>query len=139
MKKLTLSLIVVFALLSVITTELKAETETTPVPVTTTTDAESAKDNADLARLNEIKAMDMSTLSRSEKKELRNEVREIKEYQDGRGRGYQDGRGRGYQSGHGRRNHDGGDRGYEGRRGGDSMFYMSGSGLIILLLIILLI
>lgn len=76
----------VIILLSFIPTPSSAATETKTVPVTATTSIGSTKDNADLARLNEIKEMDMSTLSRSEKKELRKEVREIKNDQDGYGR-----------------------------------------------------
>jgi len=131
MKKLSLSLIATFMLLSIIPTKLNAATETNPVAVTTTAAAEAAKDNSDLARLNEIKAMDLSTLSRSEKKELRKEVRAIKDDQDERGRGYQ--------NGHGRRNHDGGDRMNNGRHGGGTVYFMGGGGLLIILLIILLI
>ena len=115
-------------LLSFIPTELKAAAETKATPVTVTTSHESAKDNVDLARLNEIKAMDMSTLSRSDKKELRKEVREIKNDQDVRGR---------YHQRHGRRYHDGGD--YNGRRSGGTVYFMGGGGLLVLILILLLI
>jgi len=114
-------------LLSFVPSQLKAATETETVPVTATVTADAAKDNADLARLNEIKAMDLSSLSRSEKKELRKEVREIKNDQDGRGR-YHERRGR---------NHDGGN--YEGRHGGGTIYFMGGGGLLVLILILLLI
>ena len=118
-------------LLSFVPSQLKAATVTATVtatvPVTATVTAEAAKDNADLARLNEIKAMDLSSLSRSEKKELRKEVREIKNDQDGRGR-YHERRGR---------NHDGGN--YEGRHGGGTIYFMGGGGLLVLILILLLI
>ena len=115
-------------LLSFIPTQLKAASETKTAPVTATTSDESVKDNADLARLNEIKAMDMSTLSRSDKKELRKEVRTIKNDQDGRGR---------YHERHGRRYRDGGD--YNGRSSGGTVYFMGGGGLLILILILLLI
>jgi hypothetical protein len=76
-----------------------------------------------LARLEEIKAMDMSTLSRSEKKVLRTEVKAIKSDQDERRR----------------RNHNGpyGD-GNNGRHGGGVVFVTAGGGLLVILLIILL-
>ena len=123
MKKLTISLIATFMLLSIIPTKLDAATESNPVAVTATTTSETAKDNLDLARLNEIKAMDLSTLSRSEKKELRKEVRAIKDDQDGRGRRYHDGRG---------------GRDYDGRHGGGSVYFMGGGGLLLIILLILL-
>ena len=117
-----------FIFLSFVPTQSKAATETKTVPVTSIVTAEAAKDNADLVRLNEIKAMDLSTLNRSEKKELRKEVREIKNDQDGRGR---------YHERHGERYHDGGD--YNGRRGGGTIYFMGGGGLLVLILILLLI
>ena len=128
MKKLTFCIMTTFMLLSFIPSQSKAATESKTVSVATTTSVESAKDNADLARLNEIKAMDFSTLSRSEKKELRKEVREIKNDQDGRGR---------YHERRGGRNHDGGD--YNGRHGGGTVYFMGGGGLLVLILILLLI
>ena len=112
MKKSMFCLMAVIMLLSFIPAQLIAATETKTVPVTATTSVESAKDNADLARLNEIKAMDMSTLSRSDKKELRKEVREIKNDQDGRGR---------YHERRGRRYHDNSD--YNGRRSGGTVYF----------------
>jgi hypothetical protein len=76
MKKLTLSLAIALLLTTLSVTSLKAEAKLVgPSPSTT----ESAHINALLARLNEIKAMDKSTLSRSEKKELRKEVQSTKE------------------------------------------------------------
>lgn len=128
MKNLTFYLMTAIMLLSFIPTQLKAASETKTAPVTATTSDESVKDNADLARLNEIKAMDMSTLSRSDKKELRKEVRTIKNDQDGRGR---------YHERHGRRYRDGGD--YNGRSSGGTVYFMGGGGLLILILILLLI
>jgi hypothetical protein len=80
MKKLTLCLMTAFMLLTIIPTQLKAEKEVTPVSSPATKPAEStettAEVNAILARLKEIKAMDMSKLSAAEKKELRKEVRQ---------------------------------------------------------------
>jgi hypothetical protein len=123
MKKFTFCIMTTFMLLSFVPSQLNAAT----VPVSSAVTAEGVKDNADLARLNEIKAMDLSSLSRSEKKELRKEVREIKNDQDGRGR---------YHEGHGRY-HDGGN--YEGRRSGGTVYFMGGGGLLVLILILLLI
>jgi hypothetical protein len=80
MKKLTLSLITAFMLLTIIPTQLKAEKEANPVSIPANKPAESAEVNAVIARLNEIKAMDMSKLSAAEKKELRKEVRESRSY-----------------------------------------------------------
>jgi hypothetical protein len=110
---------------------LKAATESKKEPVAVTATDDAIKDNADLARLNEIKAMDFSTMSRSDKKELRKEVREIKNDQDGRGR---------YRERHGGRYHEGrGGDGYNGRRGGGTVYFMGGGGLLVLILILLLI
>ncbi|MCX6236295.1 MAG: hypothetical protein NTY07_01855 [Bacteroidia bacterium] len=129
MKKLALSIMAAFLVLSFIPTQLKAATDNKTVSLAAPKTVESA--DANLARLEEIKTMDMSTLNRSEKKELRKEVRAIKDDQDGRGRGYQNGRGRRY--------HDGGNSGNVGVRGGGTIYIMGGGGLLIILLIILLI
>jgi len=112
-----------FMLLSFVPSQSKAATESNTETVVSTTASDAAKDNADLARLNEIKAMDMSTLSRSEKKELRKEVREIKNDQDGYRR---------HREGHG-------DGNYNGRHNGGTIYFMGGGGLLVLILILLLI
>lgn len=78
MKKLTFCLMTAFTLLLFSPTQLKAATETKTVSTTATTTVKSTEANAMVVRLNEIKAMDMSALSSSEKKELRKEVRSIK-------------------------------------------------------------
>lgn len=122
MKKITLGIMAAFLLLSFIPVQLKAETDPKTATTIVTKPAESTTASTQLARLEEIKAMDLSTLSRSEKKELRQEVRAIKNDQDG----------------YGRRHHDGGDRNYEGRRGGGEVFFIGGGGLLVILLIILL-
>jgi len=122
MKKLAFGIMTAFLLMSFIPTQLKAATESKPVSVSAIKTIESTTASTQLARLEEIKAMDLSTLSRSEKKELRQEVRAIKNDQDG----------------YGRRHHDGGDRNYEGRRGGGEVFFIGGGGLLVILLIILL-
>jgi len=130
MKKLALSIMTSFLLLSFIPAQLKATTESKTISVTATKTVASADANANLARLEEIKAMDISTLNRSEKKELRKEVREIKDDQNGRGRGYQNGNGRRY--------HDG-NRNNVGVHSSGTIYFMGGGGLLLVLLIILLI
>jgi hypothetical protein len=121
MKKLMYCFMTAFVFLSIVPTQSKAAAEKDVALVAASKPVEST--NAKLARLEEIKAMDMSTLNRSEKKELLKEVRSIRDDQ--------------YGYGHGRRNHNGGgDRNYGGHhRGG---YYMGGTGLLVLLLIILL-
>jgi hypothetical protein len=80
MKKLTLGLMTAFMLLTIIPMQSNAARKTNPTAVVSTKPVESpealAEDNAIIARLNEIKAMDMSKLSAAEKKELRKEVRQ---------------------------------------------------------------
>jgi len=80
MKKLTLGLMTAFMLLTIIPMQSNAARKTNPTTVVATKPVESAEalaeDNAIIARLNEIKAMDMSKLSSAEKKELRKEVRQ---------------------------------------------------------------
>ena len=120
-----------FMLLSIIPTQLKAATDTNPVVVAASKTVESADANANLARLDEINAMDKSALSSSEKKDLRHEVRAIKDAQDGRG-------GR-YNRGHGRRYHDGGNGDNVRVQSSGTVYFMGGGGLLIILLIILLI
>lgn len=83
MKKLTLGVITAFMLLTIIPTQLKAETKTNPTTVTATKpveSAEAAEDIAIMARLNEIKAMDKSNLSAKERKDLRIEVRQERDH-----------------------------------------------------------
>ncbi len=111
-------------LLLFIPTQVKAATETKTVTVVAPETIQSTDIEAvQLARLEEIKAMDMSTLSRTEKKELRNEVRSIKSAQDGRGR----------------RDHDGrGGRDFDGRRHGGAVFVMGGGGLLFIILLVLI-
>lgn len=80
--------------------------------------AEATKDNADLTRLREIRAMDFSTMSRSEKKELRLEVASIQRDQYQRGDN-------GYRS-DGYRHHGGG------------VIFIGGGGLLLIILILIL-
>ncbi|HEY5592042.1 MAG TPA: hypothetical protein VIK55_13625 [Paludibacter sp.] len=93
MKKLRFSIMTACMLLLFVPTQMRAENETTSVTVKTTNNIELTENNSNVAantveisaantqleRLDEIKAMDMSTMSRAEKKELREEVRTIKE------------------------------------------------------------
>ena len=122
MKKSTLCIMAAFMLLSFAPLQSKAVTE--PDEKATVTAKPVVLDDAttQLARLEEIKAMDMSTLNRSEKKELRKEVREIKNDQDGRGRRYHDG-----------------NRSNVNVRSSGTFYVYGGGGLLLILLIILLI
>jgi hypothetical protein len=122
MKKLTFCMMTAFVLLSFTPTQLKAAEETKTVSVAAAKTIEST-DAAQLARLEEIKAMDMSTLNRSEKKELRNEVKAIKNDQNERSRRYR--------IGHDEGNHN-------GRHGGGTVFMIGGGGLLLIILLILL-
>ena len=122
MKKLTFCFLTTFLLFLVIPAPVNAANEKNKTSIASTKTIESADPEVQLARLEEIKAMDLTKLSRSEKKELRNEVLAIQSSQYQRG-------GRGY-GGHG-------GRGWGHHHGG---IYLSFGGLvlIILLLIVLL-
>ena len=63
--------------LSFLPLQSNAAIDTAPNPIVISKPVESAEANALVLRLNEIKAMDKSALSRIEKKALRNEVRSI--------------------------------------------------------------
>lgn len=78
MKKLTLCILSTFLLLSLVPMQLKGVSVPTAVPVSSAKPAESEEAEILLSRLEEIKAMDKSGLSSSEKKVLRKEVRSIK-------------------------------------------------------------
>ena len=79
MKKLTLGLMTAFMLLLLSPGQLKADSETSKIPATTssTETVKSAETLVLTDRLNEINAIDLTTLTSSEKKELRKEVRTI--------------------------------------------------------------
>jgi len=141
MKKLSFCLMTAFLLLSLMPGGLKAETKqnastevttktvestdanaslaTKTVESTKVNDVENARANAQLARLEEIRAMDMSTMTSSEKKELREEVQSIQNEQN-------------Y---YGDRDGDHHDRDHHHRHG---MFIGIGGGLLIIILLILL-
>ncbi len=78
MKKLILSVLTTAALVTFNPTQSMAATEVNPTSTPAPTAATVAKVNVLVNRLNEIDAMDKSTLNASEKKELRKEVRVIK-------------------------------------------------------------
>ena len=120
MKKLTFSILTAFMLFIVISAQANELKEANKSTMPSSKTVELTDPAAQLARLEEIKAMDLSTLSRSEKKELRNEVLTIQSSQHERG-------GRGYY-GHG-------GRGYGHHRG---IFISFGGLLLIALLLIVL-
>lgn len=77
MKKLSLYAMLVFLTVSSVSSPLFA-TEKDSIVATATTKEVPADVSKLLTRLDEIKAMDKTALNRSEKKELRKEVRAIK-------------------------------------------------------------
>lgn len=81
MKKLMFCAVIAFMMLSSFPTQLQAADDTKSV-TTATAKTDVPTEAALAARLDEIKAMDMSTLSKTEKKELRKEVRAIRSTQD---------------------------------------------------------
>jgi hypothetical protein len=78
MKKLILCLMTAFMLLSILTVQVRASSEPLPVMTEPVAAVVPAEAQALLSRLDEIKAMDMSALGKTEKKQLRKEVRAIK-------------------------------------------------------------
>ncbi len=78
MKKINMCLIVILLLLNFTPMQLSAENDPVPAKTAEAKRIESAEVEALLIRLNDIKTMDRSNLSASEKKELRKEVREAK-------------------------------------------------------------
>ena len=109
-------MITAMMLLSFMPAQAKRAVETKAVSAVAAKTNE-AIDATQTARLEEIKAMDLSTLTRSEKKELRNEVKAIKVDQDER------------------RGHDQ----YDGRHRHGVVFVTGGSLLLIIILIIVLV
>ncbi len=142
MKKLSFCIMAAFVLLSFIPIQLKAESEknastsvtaktTESLDATTTVAAntkesatvnEEARAEAQLARLEEIKAMDLSTLTPAEKKELREEVHSIQNEQEYRDRDHD-------------RHHGDYDGGYHHHHG---MYFGIGGGVLVIILLILL-
>jgi len=81
MKKLMFCAVIAIMMLSVYPSQSKAA-DNTKTATTATVKSDVPTEAALAARLDEIKAMDKSTLSKSEKKELRTEVKEIRKTQD---------------------------------------------------------
>ncbi len=75
MKKITMCIMAALLLLTIIPTQLKAESNPTAISAKT---VESAEAKILLSRLDEINAMDKSKMSSPLKKQLRKEVRSIK-------------------------------------------------------------
>ncbi len=78
MKNLTLSVIAIILLFQFSPVQLNAATTANLIPVTEVPSLESPKSSALLLRLNELKAMDRSEMSFSEKRQVRREARSIK-------------------------------------------------------------
>ena len=78
MKKITLYLMTIIALLSFMPTPSMATTENSAAPTEKLEKIESAEAKAMMSRLEEIKAMDKSNMTSKEKRVLRKEVRSIK-------------------------------------------------------------
>lgn len=78
MKKLTISIFAALMMFTVIPAHLHATAKTITTTATATEPVESEVAKALNNRLMEINQIDMSTLTRSEKQELRKEVRAIK-------------------------------------------------------------
>ncbi len=78
MKKLTVSIVSALLMLTFLSTPLKATTIDNTTPVSTPTTLSATETNTLTVRLQEIKGMDRSNMSSSEKRELRKETRSIK-------------------------------------------------------------
>lgn len=78
MNKSLLCITAAFLLFSFVPAQLKASTNPVPTWVTMTTVVEPTKSETLIARQNEIKAIDKTTLNASERKDLRKESRSIK-------------------------------------------------------------
>src|SRR6185503_13021752 len=78
MKKLSLSIMSALMLLTLIPSQMKAGDASEKTPISAPAPTESAEANAMIARLYEIKAMDLTKLNGAEKKQLRHEVKAIK-------------------------------------------------------------
>lgn len=135
MKNISFCIMVALIMLSFIPTPLRAATEKSATTIVSTRTSETTDNNeatvagisdaarseAQLARLEEIRAMDMSSLTPSEKKELREEVHAIQNEQDDH---YRD---RDRHDNDGPRHH---------RHGG--VVFIGGGGLLLIILILLL-
>ncbi len=144
MKKITFCILSAFVLLTFIPAPLKAENDKNTAPAVYSksgsaseavtrnnaasdvnsaevlANSESAKYDAEISRLEEIKTMDRSELTAAEKKELRDEVHGIQRDMDRHDRDRD------------RDDHDG------GRHHHGGMYFTIGGGLLVILLLILL-
>ena len=77
-KNITISLMLIGTIFFSNISHATVDKRTTPTSVTPVKPMEKDKESAYLVRLNEINAMDKSTLSHADKKALRKEVRNIK-------------------------------------------------------------
>jgi len=87
MKKITLCIITTCLLLTFQPMLSNAASNTAPAALVASKSTESAEANALLQRLNQINAMDKSSLKSSDKKQLRNEVLSIRHRYDDIGGG----------------------------------------------------
>ena len=78
MKKLTLCIATVLLLFTLIPTQLKAVADNDPATKASTETVMTAENTALLARIDEIKDLDKSKLTSSQRKDLRKELRQIK-------------------------------------------------------------
>ncbi len=78
MKKFSICLSIAFLMFTFVPSSVSASNEPIAASVPAPTPAETAQATTLLSRLDEIKAMDMSTLSSTEKRQLRKETRSIK-------------------------------------------------------------
>ena len=78
MKKLTAAIMSTVLMFTLMSTPLKATTRDNTTPVSTPTTLSAAETNTLTVRLQEIKGMDRSNMSSSEKRTLRKETRSIK-------------------------------------------------------------
>lgn len=78
MKRIVPYLLVSFVLLTFIPVQLKATTEKVPVTATDTKKVVTPEAKALIAKLEDFKKLDRSTMSPDEKKSMRNEVRTTK-------------------------------------------------------------
>jgi hypothetical protein len=78
MKKLILLATSVFLLSVSIPTNLKADTQPKPITTSTSENVDKEKAAVLIVRLEQIKAMDISSMNFTEKREMRKEVRSIK-------------------------------------------------------------
>ncbi len=78
MKKLTAAIMSTVLMFTLMSTPLKATVRENTTPLSTPTTISAAETNTLTVRLQEIKGMDRSNMSSSEKRELRKETRSIK-------------------------------------------------------------